>query len=278
MRKTVATLVAVAAMAAGLGNPASAADLPMKAPAFAPAPALMNWTGWYVGANAGYSWGHTTMDYAQDPGLVFGVPPFTAGGALSTSVDPASFIGGGQLGFNYQAGIWVFGLETDFAWRDRTDTATIQLNPVVPGVSGGDTLFLSDEQKWVGTVRGRLGVSPTTMSNWLFYVTGGLAYGNFEHSVTQFCNVACGQTRIFSDSVTKAGWTLGGGVEVALNRNWSLGAEYLYMDFGTDTVSAPAAGVFGPTTTFPNTTVSFHDKSQVARLKLNYRFGDIGLH
>ena len=127
-------------------------------------------------------------------------------------------------------------------------------------------------------MRGRLGLSPSTMSNWLFYVTGGLAYGGFEHSVTQFCNVSCGQTRVLSDSVTRTGWTLGGGVEVALDRNWSVGAEYLYMDFGTDTLSGPAAGVFVPTTTFPPTTVSFHDKSQVARLKLNYRFGDLGLH
>jgi outer membrane immunogenic protein len=272
------TALITTAAAVGFAMSASAADLPVKAPLLAPAPALYNWGGWYVGANAGYSWGHTNIDYAQDPGFAFGVPPFQTGGALSTSVNPGSFIGGGQLGFNYQAGIWVFGLETDIAWRDRTDSATLLLNPVVPGIGGGDTLTLSDEQKWVGTVRGRLGLSPSTMSNWLFYVTGGLAYGGFEHSVTQFCNVSCGQTRVLSDSVTRTGWTLGGGVEVALDRNWSVGAEYLYMDFGTDTLSGLAAVAVGPFTLFPPTTVSFHDKSQVARLKLNYRFGDLGLH
>src|SRR5690242_4529216 len=259
------------AMATGFTVSALAADLPMKAPS-APLPYLSNWTGWYVGLNAGYSWGHSDIDYAQGPGLIFGVPPFGTGGGLSTSVDPGSFIGGGQLGFNYQTGFWVFGLETDIAWRDRTESTIINLNPGV----NDDTLTPSERQKWVGTVRGRVGVSASSMRNWLFYVTGGLAYGGFEHSATQFCNNGCTQTQILSDSTTRTGWTVGGGVEVAFNRNWSVGAEYLYMDFGTDTLTAaPAGNLFGATT-FPATTVSFHDKSQVARLKLNYRFGDGG--
>ena len=115
------------------------------------------------------------------------------------------------------------------------------------------------------------------MNNWLFYVTGGLAYGRFEHSFTQFCNAGCNQIRPLSDSVTKAGWTVGGGIEIALDRNWSVGAEYLYMNFGNDALSAPAAGPFGPPFVLPNTSASFQDTSQVARLKLNYRFGDLGI-
>lgn len=272
MRRIITALITTAAVV-GFDLAASAADLPVKAPYFAPAPALYNWTGWYVGANAGYSWGQSSIDYAQDAGLIFGVPPFATGGGFSTSAHPDSFIGGGQLGFNYQAGMWVFGLETDIAWRNRTDSFVANLNPGI----NNDILTLSDQQKWVGTTRGRVGLTPTTMSNWLFYATGGLAYGGFGHSVTQFCNVGCTQTRILSDSTTRTGWTVGGGVEVGLTSNWTLGVEYLYMDFGTDTLSSPATGVFGPTTTFSATTVSFHDKSQVARLKLNYKFGDMGL-
>jgi len=268
MRRTIGTLITAAAV--GFAVSASAADMPTKAPFQQMAPAMYNWSGWYVGANAGYSWGTSSIDYAQEPGLLFGSPPFGAGGTLSSSVSPKSFIGGAQIGYNYQTGVWVYGVETDIAWRARTDSVSSVLNTV------GDTLTLSDEQKWVGTLRGRIGVTPTTASNWLFYVTGGLAYGNFGHSVTQFCNIGCGFTNTFSDSVTKAGWTLGGGVEVGLARNWSLGAEYLYMDFGTDTVSAPASGVglvIPATATFAASSASFHDKSQVARLKLNYRFG-----
>ena len=267
MRKIFTGLIISAAVAALAGS-AFAADLPVKVPPVA-YPVLTNWGGWYVGANAGYSWGHSSIGYAQGPGNVFGITNPGDALALSTSLSPDSFIGGGQFGFNYQAGVWVLGFETDIAWRDRTSSVAMTLNTL------GDTLTLSDEQKWVGTVRGRLGFTPATMSNWLFYVTGGLAYGDFEHSATQFCNVGCTQTRIISDSVTKAGWTVGGGVEVALNRNWSLGAEYLYMDFGTDTLVGAPAGTLPPFgSTFTSTTVSFHDKSQVARLKLNYRFAD----
>ena len=252
---------------------ASAADLPMKAPMMMPI-APSNWSGWYIGANAGYSWGHSSVNYAQDPGNFFGVSGLSQPLALSTNLSPGSFIGGGQLGFNYQAGAWVFGFETDFQWRDRTNTTAFVLN------STSDMLTLSDEQKWVGTVRGRLGWSPPSMSNWLFYGTGGLAYGSFAHSVTQFCNAGCNFTRTFTDSVTKTGWTVGGGVEWALNRNWSLGAEYLYMDFGTDTLRAGSAFDQGPGLgpIFTNTTVSFHETSQIARMKLNYKFGDLGLH
>src|SRR5664279_1735723 len=235
MRRAIGTLVTAAAV--GFAFSASAADMRTKAPLQPMAPAaLYSWNGWYVGGNAGYSWGTSAINYAQDPNINnFGNPPFA--GTMSTSLAPRSFIGGGQVGFNYQTGTWVWGLETDLAWRDRTDSVSFVLNPLA------DTLTFSDEQKWVGTLRGRIGLSPASASNWLFYVTGGLAYGNFAHSVTQFCNIGCSQTRTFSDSVTKAGWTLGGGVEVALDRNWSLGAEYLYMDFGTDTISAPTAGL-----------------------------------
>jgi|ERR1017187_6579009 outer membrane immunogenic protein len=275
MRRTIAAIITIAA-AVGFASTASAADLPFKAPMRQMAPlALTNWSGWYVGANAGYSWGRSAVDYSQDPGLFFGSPPFGAGGSLSPDLSPKSFIGGGQFGFNYQSGVLVYGLETDFAWRNRTDSFVAVLN------SSNDTLTLTDEQNWVGTLRGRIGLSPATMNNWLFYVTGGLAYGRFEHSFTQFCNAGCNQIRTLSDSVTKAGWTVGGGIEIALDRNWSVGAEYLYMNFGNDALSAPAAGplpLFAFQLSLPNTSASFQDTSQVARLKLNYRFGDAGFY
>lgn len=271
MRKFFHGLVAPAAIAAFITS-AAAADLPVKAPPII-YPVLTTWGGWYLGLNAGYSWGRTSVDYSQGPSDFFGVATPGDTLALSTHLSPQSFIGGGQIGFNYQTGAWVWGLETDFAWRDHSDSISMILN------TSNDTLTLSDNQRWVGTVRGRVGYSPQTASNWLIYATGGLAYGNFEHTVTQFCNVACTQTQAFSDSKTLAGWTVGGGVEVALDRNWSLGAEYLYMEFEKDTLSVVAAGTpplpAPGATTFPATTVSFHDTSHVARLKLNYRFGDL---
>ena len=271
MRKIILSLMAPAAMVAFVAS-AAAADLPVKAPPIQ-YPVLTNWGGWYVGLNVGYSWGRASIDYAQGPSDFFGVDTPGNTVALSTHLSPQSFIGGGQVGFNYQTGAWVWGFETDIAWRNRSDAVSMVLDSL------NDTLTLSDNQRWVGTVRGRVGYSPQAASNWLIYATGGFAYGNFEHGVTQFCNVGCNQTQAFSDSKTLAGWTVGGGVEVALDRNWSLGAEYLYMDFEKDTLAVAAAGTpplpAPGATTFPATTVSFHDTSQVARLKLNYRFGDL---
>jgi outer membrane immunogenic protein len=266
--RTKLTMVAMAA--AMFAGPALAADLPFKAPARVAPPMVSNWSGWYAGLNAGYSWGRSSVEYAQGPSDFFGVDTPGDVLALSTSLSPQSFIGGGQLGFNYQTGAWVWGVEADIAWRDNEDSKSFVLN------AANDTLTLSGNQRWVGTLRGRLGYSPVTAPNWLIYATGGLAYGNFEHTVTQFCNIACGQTQTFSDSVTRAGWTVGAGTEFAFNRNWSLGAEYLYMDFGKSTLLAAAAGIPPlpvPGTTFPATTATFHDTSHVARLKLNYRCG-----
>ena len=242
---------------------ASAADLPRgpSAPVTAP---TYDWTGLYVGGNAGYSWGTTNVDYSQAPaGLFgFGFSVCRFGCSVPSSMEPKGFLGGLQLGFNYQTGMWVWGVEGDFGWRNPETSLITFMDGMF-----ADTLTLRVKQESVGTVRGRLGVTQGAASNWLMYVTGGLAYGKFDHSVTQFCNAFCNQTVTFSDTKTKAGWTLGGGVEVALNWNWSIGFEYLYMDFGTDVLNSAGNGdVIGATS------VSFHDTSNVMRFKANYKF------
>ena len=84
-------------------------------------------------------------------------------------------------------------------------------------------------------------------------------------SLSSVTSVATERSRC-SDRTTRAGWTVGGGVEYALNRNWSIGAEYLYMDFGKDTLNSAGAP------SIPVTSVTFHDRSQVARAALNYKF------
>ncbi len=128
-------------------GPAFAADLArapapvVKAPAVVPAP-VFSWTGFYIGANAGYGWG-SGKDAADYYGL-----------------SPQGWFGGGQVGFNYQfANNIVAGIETDFQGGDISDTV------------GG----LSSKVDWFGTVRGRLGYA---FGRVLPYVTGGLAYGN----------------------------------------------------------------------------------------------------
>ena len=243
-------LLAAAALAGltAAGQPAVAADIgrmPTKAPAALPA-AVENWTGLYVGGNAGYSWGRTDLDYS-----VAGVPTFR------TTLDPNSFIGGGQVGYNWQLGSIVLGIEGDLAWRHGTDTATFTSGNVF-----GDFATFNTQQNWVGTVRPRVGFAA---GNWLIYGTAGLAVGDFKHAYTETRPGVA--TRAIADSETKAGWTAGGGVEYAFTNQWSLGVEYLFMDFGDTTLAQPPTAP-----AFPSSSANFDEKSHVVRAKLNYKF------
>jgi outer membrane immunogenic protein len=238
-------LTGLGLFALAAAQPALSADrpLPYKAPPLEP---IFNWTGFYVGLNAGYSWGDTRLDYDLGP--------------LTTTLHPSSFIGGGQAGFNWQMGNVVWGLEADIAWRNGKDDLTFAFP------NGLDFTSFHVEQNWVGTVRPRLGFAN---NNWLFYVTGGLAYGGLQHSYMEFRPTVAGATRTATEDVTRAGWTVGGGVEVAFNRQLSLGLEYLYMDFGSSTLTFPAQVVGG--LAFPVDSTRFRDTSQVVRAKLNWR-------
>ena len=250
-----------------------AADLPVKAPLVAPPP-VYNWTGFYGGLNVGYSWGRTTTDTTQGPATVgqYATGPCDNNGAgpatgcsFSTSSHPKGAIGGIQAGYNYQTGAMVYGIEADFDWRNGSDSGITVFNGFY------DNQVDSSTQRWVGTVRGRLGYA--FANNWLAYLSGGLAYGNLAHTVTQtFCTGAanCRVPRVVSDNTTKIGWVIGGGVDYALNRNWFVGVEYLYIGFESDTLSASAATV-GPTL-YPAISSTFHDSSQAVRARLNYKF------
>jgi outer membrane immunogenic protein len=146
---------------------------------------------------------------------------------------------GGTAGYNFQTGPWVFGVEGDIDWSN------IKGNTVVGCVPGCQT-----SNTWLSTVRGRVGYA---FDRFLPYVTGGLAVGDIRADVGNV-NVA---------KNTEAGWTVGGGVEFAVVNNWSLKAEYLYVDLGNFNC-ALACGVVNPDN------VSF--RSHVVRAGLNYRF------
>ena len=234
-------------------------------PALAAPPSPFNWSGFYVGGNVGYSWGHTSIDYSQSGAGAggYGTGQCTAACSLPFKVDPNSFVGGLQLGYNFQGGMWVWGVVADLQGPKLSDSTNFTFSGFF------DRLGLKEDRDYFGTVRGRLGLTPTSANNWLFYATGGLAYGGFKHTVFQFFNAGVASiSQTTTDSQTEIGWTVGGGAEIALPQNWSLGAEYLYMDFGSDTVNALTPHTHGASST------TFRDTSQVVHVTLNYKFGN----
>jgi outer membrane immunogenic protein len=229
-----------------------------------------------------------TVSGANFPGLTPGTPIYSP---QSFSLDPKGVIGGGQIGYNWQfAPTWFAGFEADIqgsGMRKQRDC----LIPCGTGVLTQNTGFLtffpvtfsalSEEHKidWFGTVRGRFGY---TMGPVLVYATGGLAYGevNRNGNVAGQTNFVLGGTvnnfaGSYSASSTRAGWTAGAGIEGMLSRNWSVKAEYLYMDLAntTDTFSTfytsgtPATGQAGVRTV----TSSFREN--IFRIGLNYKWG-----
>ena len=212
---------------AGLVGPASAADLSRRAPpAVTKAPPLApvyNWSGFYAGINGGYGFGTSKW---SSPGSSFDVN----GGLF-----------GGQVGYNWQFGQFVYGLEGDADWTDlRGSTTSLTC-------AGASCRTRND---FLATARGRVGYAA---DRWLPYLTGGLAVGNIRATVPGLAGV----------DHTNAGWTLGGGLEVALAGNWTAKAEYLYVDLrNTDCGAAcglPAGNNVSLTT-------------NVIRGGINYRF------
>ncbi len=204
-------LLGVIGVASLMAGPALAADLgarPIyKAPALAP---VFSWTGWYIGGNAGYGWGeNTNATVFSDYG--WAVPP-------NPNLKPKGFIGGGQIGYDWQVTNWVLGLVADFQGTDIKDSVTV----ITPGM----TKSLSEKLDFLGTVRGRLGWAA---NNWLFYGSGGLAYGDV-HSTLSFSEP--GNFAAASKSETRVGWAARGGINYAWTPNWIVGVDYLHYDLG----------------------------------------------
>lgn len=227
-----------------------AADMPVKALRYPVSKtAAVDWTGFYVGGNLGVGLGRNPTDAT---GLI---PPVLI---TSSRIAPFGFIGGGQVGYNWQVDPnWVWGVETDIQGAHQSDSLcdfVCEANGVSPS-----PLTLEQKLRWFGTVRGRVGYG---QDGWLWYVTGGLAYGQVDNN---YSFATGGTSGAVDASHIQTGWTVGAGVETQLWGHWSAKAEYLYMDLGstTDTfVVAPA--------TF---TVHSNVRNNVARFGLNYRWG-----
>jgi outer membrane immunogenic protein len=230
-----------AAHAADLSQP-----LPYKTPV-APPP-YMSWSGFYVGVNVGGGTGNGRSDFA-----IAGGPAFAS---VNNSLSGA--IGGGQVGFNWQTGLAVFGVETDIQASGLKGGLTA---PCPPG-GCGLPLSASFNQKlpWFGTVRGRIGAAS---NGWLVYATGGYAYGRLETDAMASAGAASAAASMHE---TRNGWTVGGGIEVAFAPGWSAKLEYLYVDLGTVNRTWILGGPL------PNLADSAAFTMNVVRTGVNYRF------
>ncbi|MFA6265939.1 MAG: outer membrane protein [Pseudolabrys sp.] len=232
-------LIASAAAAADFpGRPAYVAPLPVQT-----APV---WTGFYLGGNAGGGWSNARSDFSTT-GPVFG----TANNHMSGAA------GGLTLGYNWQSGPLVFGGETDFQFSGIDGS----LSTSCPAATCLVPLSASYDQKvkWFGTARGRVGYA---QQGWLIYATGGYAYARLETNAT--ANTG-GTSASMSQHANRNGWTVGGGIEVALTSHWSAKAEYLYMDFGSQTTTWAVPGL-------PSLTDSTKLDMNIVRAGVNYRF------
>jgi outer membrane immunogenic protein len=253
-----------AAVALAFVQNAVAADLPArpvyKAPAVAPV--VAPWTGFYVGGNFGYGWSRDrdvivdeTLDGA--PFIDGTWPGFGRFGNLEMN----GIFGGGQAGYNWQTGSWVLGIEADIQGADIDGSATATL----PYIDALDTITVTTTGKldWFGTVRARLGFA---WDRALFYATGGVAFGEVKYRQVMtdtFLFDAVGSGK--SDSV---GWTVGGGIEYLFAPNWSVKAEYQFLDFGTKRFTFPE---IGPDPGFAIST-DLRSEFHTARVGLNYHF------
>lgn len=210
---------------------AVAADLPARVPVKSPAPVVVvsNWAGFYIGINAGVAWNRAKFtDLGDQGGTAYAFPV----GTTFWSPNKAGFTGGGQAGYNFQTGNVVYGLEADINWVN----SKASFSAPAPNFGGGVTAVASSKLEWMATVRGRLGV---TLSPTLLYVTGGWAIAHFEDVFGLSGAGAPNAPNNFSSSKTRSGWTVGGGIEHMLSRNWTVKVEALYADFGSSTANAP---------------------------------------
>ena len=261
------SLLGIVAIGAFFGTPALAADMALKTP-----PPVHSWTGFYIGANVGYGWGNNTgpgwTSFTDGPPGLFGVAGyFAAGGNVLPGVNPRGALGGAQIGYDWQvAPTWVVGLVADI---DAAGIRTSASGTVTPAFFVNTIQTNSAQINWLGTVRGKLGV--TASSNWLLYATGGLAYGEVHETNALNC-APCGPPQFFagSASTTRAGGTVGGGLEYMVAPNWTVGAEYLWFDLGKISTTALLTAGTNSGTTF---TSQAKFEGSIARVYLDYKFG-----
>lgn len=252
---------AVAGTIALAGPSARGADLAIKAPA-----SPLTWTGFFLGLNAGGSWGDARSNLALIQNNGSAAPAntiLTAAG--STGFSPASYSGGGQLGFNYQfAPRFVGGAEVDWTYLDLN--ASRQTPPIARFPDRAADFRENLRIRSVATLRARLGWLATPQL--LLFLTGGLAVADITYSERiHFVQVPDTAFNQGSASGWRTGRAVGAGAEYAFLPHWTAKAEYLYTTFkSADFVSA---NTFDPTYVLRH---GIDANVSIGRVGINYRF------
>jgi outer membrane immunogenic protein len=251
MKKLTSAILAGAGLTLAATAMSFAADLPAPAmtyKAMPPAAPAFSWTGFYLGGNVGYGWA------TDDPGTISFYQPVGvfAGSIPGINSRLNGVIGGGQIGYNQQINNFVVGLEGDFSGTGMKGSVTDNVN----------TYTASTQINWLATVRGRAGVA---FDRTLVYATGGLAIASVK---TTLNDTYPGFGIITTASTpTYVGWTIGGGIEMALYSNWTARVEYLYLDLGSkqNTFNEPPPG-------WPAISSNASVSGNLVRVGLNYKF------
>jgi outer membrane immunogenic protein len=245
MNKTLTASVALVALSI---TAARAADLPVKAPPPPPMP-VFSWTGFYIGANVGGAW---------------------ANGGWRDSLfltnfnnnNNGVFIGGGQVGGNYQIGSFVIGGEWDFDWAANNNNST---GVIIPGVGN---ILVTNNNRWITTVAARFGFA---VDHWLFYGKAGGGWVGTNNltvtNVTTGVSLTCGNFTNCGNNNT-GGWLVGAGIEYAFAPNWTVKAEYDYLGLGNRNFSIPATSPLLAGDTFN----SNNRNIQMVKVGVNYLF------
>lgn len=243
------TLIASVALLAFSTTAAGAADLAVKAPPPS-LPPVFSWTGFYVGANIGGAWAN------NDWNDTLFLTNFNQN-------NNGAFIGGGQIGGNYQIGSFVIGGEWDFDWATNNNNTAGVFIPSVGNIA------VTSNDRWITTVAARFGWA---IDHWLVYGKAGggwVSNNNFTlTNTTTGVSFTCGTLGLSNCGNNTGGWLVGAGFEYAFTNNWTVKLEYDYLGLGNRTFTIPAGAplLAGDTFTSNNRNV------QMVKVGVNYLF------
>jgi outer membrane immunogenic protein len=243
MKKCLLAGVVIGAIAASHSGSVVAADMPvMRESTVIPVP-VYSWSGFYVGVHGGWGFGDVNF--------------------IKTSIDLANHtidggLAGGHIGYNWQMGSsWLIGIEASGTWSGVKKTVFGPL-PILQFPGSRDDRWTT-EVKWLATVTPRIGV---TISNWMWYLKGGVAFAEIDHHLESPVGPVS-----FETSGTQVGWTVGFGGELLLAGNWVFGIEGNFYDFSSLKANSGIAS-------FPNHDVDLNMWSVLGRV--SYKFGGPG--